>query len=59
MDSRSIEYRRMKSRAYQKRVYTKSFDGVAAVRNRLRTMQEGAAAAARLIRAGKLTFNNQ
>lgn len=58
MDSRSIEYRRAKSRAYQKREYTKPSDGIAAVRNRLRTMREGAAAAARLIRAGKLTFKS-
>lgn len=56
MDSRSIEYRRMKSRAYQKREYTKPSDGIAAVRERMRIIEEGAAAAARLSASGKLTF---
>lgn len=59
MDSRSLEYRRIKSRAYQKRVYKKPDDGMAATYSRLRIMSEGAAAAARLIRAGKLTFKSE
>lgn len=59
MDSRSAEYRRIKSRAYQKRVYTKPDDGVAATYRRLLIMEEGAAAAARLRARGLLTIKPQ